>query len=155
MTAPTLEQIRQLAAGDLSSLLQLYTHLHRADEPPPSRAVAEATWAAFLADPHFLCFGGHEGDKLVTSCMLVVVPNLTRGCRPYGLVENVVTHADYRGLGWGRAVLAHALHFAWRRGCYKVMLMTGRKDEGIARFYRSAGFEDGDKQAFVARPRDR
>ena len=63
-----------------------------------------------------------------------------------------MTHADYRGRGWGRALLAHALAHAWSRGCYKVMLMTGRKDPDTLRFYENAGFDRHGKQAFVARP---
>ncbi|MBK6004527.1 hypothetical protein JJB11_00365 [Ramlibacter ginsenosidimutans] len=37
-------------------------------------------------------------------------------------------------------------------GCYKVMLQTGRLDEGTFRFYESAGFDRHGKQAFIARP---
>jgi len=44
------------------------------------------------------------------------------------------------------------LREAWVEGCYKVMLLTGRKDEAISRFYESAGFDRPAKQAFVARP---
>jgi hypothetical protein len=32
------------------------------------------------------------------------------------------------------------------------MLLTGRKDEATLRFYRQAGFDQHDKQAFVAKP---
>ncbi|MDM0009985.1 transposase [Variovorax sp. J22G73] len=34
---------------------------------------------------------------------------------------------------------------------YKVMLMTGRKDEATFRFYEAAGFNRDDKQAFIAK----
>jgi len=34
-----------------------------------------------------------------------VIPNLTRACRPYGVIENVVTHSSHRGQGWGHALL--------------------------------------------------
>jgi hypothetical protein len=43
------------------------------------------------------------------------------------------------------------LDFAWSQGCYKVMLMTGRKDEATFRFYESAGFSRDGKQAFIAK----
>ncbi len=62
-----------------------------------------------------------------------------------------MTHADHRGQGWGKALLAHALAYAWNQGCYKVMLMTGRKDEATLAFYERAGFDRHGKQAFVAR----
>jgi hypothetical protein len=32
------------------------------------------------------------------------------------------------------------------------MLLTGRKDEGIVRFYERCGFRRDDKLGFVARP---
>jgi ribosomal protein S18 acetylase RimI-like enzyme len=79
--------------------------------------------------------------------VLAITPDLTRGCRPYGLIENVVTHAAHRRRGYGRQVLAHALSDAGQHGCCKVMLMTGRKDEAIYRFYESLGFRRDSKQA--------
>jgi ribosomal protein S18 acetylase RimI-like enzyme len=148
----TPRDIRALSDIDLPALLQLYAHLHRKDEPLPEPRVVESVWGELLSSPHFFCFGGHENGSLVSSCTLVIVPNLTRGCRPYALIENVVTHTDYRNRGWGHTILSHAMGAAWTRRCHKVMLMTGRKDDAIIRFYESAGFDRNDKQAYVARP---
>jgi GNAT superfamily N-acetyltransferase len=143
--------IRELQAPDLQVLLDLYAHLHENDDPPPSAAIAEAVWSEALANPRIKYFGGFASGSLVSSCTLTVIPNLTRACRPYGVIENVVTHAAHRGQGWGRAILAHALGYAWHQNCYKVMLLTGRKDEATLRFYAQAGFDQHDKQAFVAK----
>jgi len=143
--------IRELQSHDLRSLLDLYAHLHERDAPPPSAALAEAVWSEALANPRIKYFGGFASDSLVTSCTLTVIPNLTRGCRPYGVIENVVTEAAHRGQGWGKAILSYALGEAWRQDCYKVMLLTGRKDDATLRFYQSAGFDRHDKQAFVVR----
>jgi GNAT superfamily N-acetyltransferase len=144
--------IRKLQSTDLHLLLDLYAHLHDHDDPPPAAAVVEAVWAEALANPRIKYFGGFVSGSLVSSCTLTVIPNLTRGCRPYGVVENVVTHAAHRRKGWGKAVLACALDDAWRQDCYKVMLLTGRKDEATFRFYEEAGFNRHDKQAFIAKP---
>lgn len=81
-----------------------------------------------------------------------MIPNLTRGCKPYAVIENVVTHSQHRQQGYGTAILKHALAYAWSVECYKVMLMTGRKDEATLRFYESAGFDRQSKQAFIAMP---
>lgn len=144
--------IREIAPDDLDALLVLYRYLHPDDAPLPSRPVVEAVWREALAHPWSRYFGGYESGKLVTTCSIVIVPNLTRGCRPYGLIENVVTHPDSRNQGWGKRILSHALQFAWSRDCYKVMLLTGRKEESVLRFYESAGFDRHGKQGFVARP---
>ena len=149
---PGLLNIRPLEVGDLSALLALYAHLHRADDLLPGDEVVAVVWQKILARPGHTIFGGWVGDTLVSSCALTIVPNLTRGCRPYGVLENVVTHADHRNQGHGKAIVAHALADAWACGCYKVMLLTGRKDAATTRFYESAGFDGDEKRGFVAKP---
>lgn len=152
MHSTSVAQIRSLGASDLSALLALYAELHPADAQA-SPAHYQQTWQTLLADPRLHCFGGFVGEALVSNCSLVIVPNLTRACRPYALIENVITAAAHRGRGYGRALLAHACAHAWAQGCYKVMLMTGRQDEATLRFYQSAGFDRHAKQAFyIAAP---
>src|SRR5262245_49282266 len=146
-------KVRALGQPDLPALLDLYRHLNAQDEPLPKQQVVDAVWAESLANPRMRYIGGFEEDVLVSACIICVIPNLTRGCRPYALIENVVTAASHRRKGWGRAVLAEALALAWSQNCYKVMLLTGRKDEGVFDFYRSCGFSSDEKRAFVARPR--
>ncbi len=97
-------------------------------------------------------YGGFDGSRLVASCAITVIPNLTRGCRPYGVIENVVTHGDHRRRGWGRTVMKAAMDFAWSQRCYKILLLTGRKDESVSRFYESLGFDRQGKLGFVATP---
>lgn len=145
-------EIRTLGFDDLDALLALYRHLNPDDQPLPARPVVEAAARQLLGEPAWRVYGGFEGGELVSSCTLVRVPNLTRGCASYGLIENVVTDAAHRGRGHGRALLAQALGDAWAAGCYKVMLLTGRKDEAVYRFYEGAGFDRHGKQAFIARP---
>ena len=144
--------IRELDRSELPSLLELYEHLHSVDDPLPAVEVVEAIWDEIQRSPGVKYYGAFVDGALVSSCSLVLIPNLTRGCRPYAVIEQVVTNTDYRRRGLGKAVLQHALAAAWSAGCYKVMLLTGRKDEGVYRFYESAGFDRNAKQAFLARP---
>jgi len=144
--------VRELQASDLDALLRLYAHLHEQDLPLPDRAQVEAVWKEALDNPRIRYFGGYENERLVAGCTITLVPNLTRACRPYGVIENVVTHASFRGKGWGRRLLQEALAFAWAGGCYKVMLLTGRKDDATLRFYEGAGFSREGKTGFIAKP---
>lgn len=143
--------IRTLQNGDLDGLLQLYTHLHINDDPSPGSRELGQVWAEALENPRCRYFGGFIAQALISSCTIMVIPNLTRGARPYGLIENVVTHREHRGNGYGKALLARALEFGWSQRCYKVMLMTGRKDAATHHFYESAGFDAQSKKAFVVK----
>ncbi len=143
--------IRELNKSELSILLELYQHLRAADDPLPSQDEIEEIWNIIQHNPNLKYFGVFVDDVLVSSCTLSIIPNLTRGGRPYGVIENVVTHTDFRRQGHGRRVLKIALANAWSCGCYKVMLLTGQKNEGTYRFYESAGFDRHSKQAFLAK----
>lgn len=143
---------REIGADELRALLELYEHLHSADDPLPPLPQVEALWKQVQHNPLLKYFGLFVDETLASSCTLALIPNFTRGCRPYGVIENVVTHPDFRRRGHGRAILAHALGVAWANNCYKVMLMTGRKNEATFRFYESAGFDRHAKQAFLAKP---
>lgn len=145
-------QFRLIRADELSSLLDLYQHLN-SDEPPlPDEAIVNQVWESFTTDPKIACVVGDADGRLVASCTLVIIPNLTRAARPYGLIENVVTHPAYRKQGIGSQLLRYALQLAWDQQCYKVMLLTGRKQEETLRFYEKVGFQRGLKTGFVAKP---
>lgn len=143
--------IRELKATELSKLLDLYSHLHESDDLLPEINKVEQLWDTIQKNQDLKYFGVFNGDELISSCTLSTIPNLTRGCRPYGVIENVVTHPRHRRKGFGKAVLQHALTESWAADCYKVMLLTGRRDEGTYKFYESAGFDRDAKQAFVAK----
>jgi GNAT superfamily N-acetyltransferase len=132
--------IRPAVAGDLPTLMALYQHLAEGDETPPIN-VAEQIFDQFHAFPGCAIFVAEIGDMMVASCTLVVIPNLTRGGMSYGLLENVVTHRNFRNQGAGKDLLRYACEAAWAANCYKVMLMTGSKKPETLGFYISAGFE--------------
>ncbi|KIU42910.1 MULTISPECIES: GNAT family N-acetyltransferase [Bradyrhizobium] len=142
--------VRTAADHDLPQLLNLYRHLHPHD-PELDTAAAERVWSNLLASGFTTVIVAQAAELLVSSCTLAIVPNLSRGGRSYGVIENVVTHASHRRLGLGRRVLAHAVDIASRADCYKVLLATGSKRETTLRFYEGAGFERGGKTYFEIR----
>jgi GNAT superfamily N-acetyltransferase len=145
---------RLIRTDELAGLLDLYKYLN-SDEPPlPEEAVLNQVWNSFTTDSKINCVVGELDGRLVASCTLIIIPNLTRGARPYGLIENVVTHPEYRKQGIGSNLLRYALGLAWEKQCYKVMLLTGRKQEETLRFYENAGFQRGIKTGFVAKSID-
>ena len=146
--------IRELEFRDLDALLELYAHMHESDAPLPERARVEQIWRGLCDESRTLYLGAELDDRLVASCTVSIIPNLTRGARPYGLVENVVTHAEVRRRGLAHAVVAAALHRCWARDCYKVMLLSGSGRAAAHGLYEGLGFDPTAKQAFIAYPDD-
>jgi GNAT superfamily N-acetyltransferase len=142
--------IRLASPDDLPGILALYRHLH-SDDLALDLAAAEAAWSALFSSGLTIPFVADMAGLLVSSCTLAIIPNLSRGARPYGVIENVVTHADHRRTGLGRAVLHAALDRAWSANCYKVMLATGSRKETTLSFYEAAGFQRGGKTYFEIR----
>jgi ribosomal protein S18 acetylase RimI-like enzyme len=144
--------IRAATRDDLAEMLALYRHLHASDAPFDT-TVAERVWSELLTSGLTTVIVAEAATGLVASCTLAIVPNLTRGGRPYGVIENVVTNSDHRQQGLGQRVLAHALDLAWAADCYKVSLASGRTEEATLRFYETAGFERDAKTYFEIRRR--
>ena len=143
--------IRQLTDIDLNALLKLYEHLH-SEENNLSPETINNIWAQSGQNKNIFYFGYFVGDQLVSSCQLVLIANFTRQGKPYCLIENVVTHEDYRRMGFGKKLLKFTLNYAWQQDCYKAMLMTGRQDEYVHQFYKDLGFKHDEKTAYIAKP---
>ncbi len=139
--------IREINNSDYNGLMELYLHLHETDVP--DYETAAKTWEHILADENYHIIVAEEDGKIVSSCTVVVVPNLTRGVRPYARVENVVTHADYLGKGLATACLDRAREIAVEAGCYNIALLTGSKEESTLKFYENAGYKRGEKTGFI------
>ena len=87
--------IREAKKDDLGELLKLYLFLHEDSIPEQSKHL-EKTWNQIIEDPNHHLIVNEIDGRIVSSCVCVIIPNLTRNVRPYAFVENVVTHADYR-----------------------------------------------------------
>lgn len=142
--------VRAAEQPDLETLLELYQQLNPAD-PVPDPGAAASTLESLNRNPMSQVLLATDSKKILGSCTLIIVPNLTRNLAPYAVIENVVTHKDSRRCGVGKILMSHAIDTAWEAGCYKVMLMTGMKRDGTIAFYESLGFRADSKTAMEIR----
>lgn len=140
--------IREIKKDELEKLLELYLHLHEQEIPEMSEHLVN-TWDTICNDPNHHIIVCEENGELVSSCVCVIIPNLTYGVHPYAFIENVVTHKNHRRKGFATACLNYAKEIASECNCYKIMLLTGAKDESTLNFYRKAGYNSNDKTAFI------
>ena len=129
--------VREVYENELTKILELYLHLHEKTIPEMTEYLKN-TWSTIIQDKNHHLIVKIIDDKIVSSCVCVIIPNLTRNVRPYAFIENVVTHSDYRGKGYATECLNYAKKIAENENCYKMMLLTGSKDEKTLNFYSNA-----------------
>ena len=59
------------------------------------------TWSTIVQDRNHHIVIKVVDNKIVSSCVCVIIPNLTRNVRPYAIIENVVTHRFEKGINYG------------------------------------------------------
>ena len=140
--------IREAVKDDLNGLLTLYMQLH--DNPfPDIDDRINSIWDSIISDPNHHIIVAEEDGMIVSSCVCVIIPNLTRGQRPYAFIENVITDEKWRKKGPATACLNYACDMAVNENCYKMMLLTGSKEQSTLDFYERAGYNKNDKTAFI------
>ncbi|MGN0634448.1 MAG: GNAT family N-acetyltransferase [Oscillospiraceae bacterium] len=140
--------VREIREDELDKLLELYLYLHESSVPEMTAHLAD-TWETITADKNHHIIVNEVDGKIVSSCVCVIILNLTRGVRPCAFIENVVTHKDHRGRGYASQCLAFAKETAEKENCYKMMLLTGSKERSTLDFYKKAGYNCADKTAFI------
>lgn len=140
--------LREINADDFDSLMELYTQLHNNIFPEKDNKII-TLWENILNDSNHHIIVAEDDNKIVSSCVCVIIPNLTHNQRPYALIENVITDEKYRKRGFATACLNFAKDIAIQNNCYKIMLMTGSKLDSTLRFYERAGYNQSDKTAFI------
>lgn len=105
-------------------------------------------------NPNIKYFGAVDaanGDRVVSTCFTMIIPNLTAHGRSICFLENVVTDSAYRKQGLARKVIEMAIEDAKSHNCYKVILQSNCKRTEAHKFYENLGFDGNLKKAFDLR----
>ena len=144
-------KIREAILDDVNGLYDLY--MNHLTKSPPEKPKSIGEWSELLekliADPDYHLLIGEINAQVVSSATVIIIRNLTHNLSPYALIENVVTHEDFRNNGYASALIESACEIAKNNNCYKIMLMTGSKKDSVLRFYEKCGFNKNDKTGFI------
>ncbi|MBQ7956143.1 MAG: GNAT family N-acetyltransferase [Lachnospiraceae bacterium] len=145
--------IRKAKSTDAIDLKELYfnylTHF------PPKEEQDMNLWENLLdkfeKDENMHLLVAEEDGKVVSTVQMAIVESLTHNVRPFAVIENVVTHTDYRNKGYASALLERASEIAKEHRCYKVFLETGSNKESTLNFYKNNGFAIDEKHSCLKR----
>ncbi len=140
--------VREATKDDFDGLMKLYTQLHNNSIPEKTYNILDL-WNRITNDKNHHIIVAEKDRNVISSCVCVIILNLTHNQQPYALIENVITDEKYRKKGFATQCLNYAKKIAIKENCYKLMLLTGSKKESTLNFYRQAGYNSNDKTAFI------
>ena len=145
--------IREISEQDAGDMAELIRQLSPSEVILTDEMVnmIRAKISAMAQLEHMKVFGYEQDGRIVGTCTLGRVEGLSKGCRPFAVIENVVVLDSIRSQGMGKQLVSHAIAEAEKWGCYKVILETGSKDEWKLKFYEKCGLTRGGKTAFMKR----
>lgn len=138
-------QLRRATVEDIPAIVRLLAAdpLGRSRE---SMAAAEElqpyrdAFYAIDADPAHMLLVATDGQEVVGTMQLSIIPGLSRRGALRAQIEAVRTHHAYRNRGLGAAMFEWAIDEARRRGCALVQLTTDKTRTEAHRFYERLGF---------------
>jgi GNAT superfamily N-acetyltransferase len=139
-----------LTENEISSLLELYKQLNPLNEVTINEFAVNNIWKE-IEKYNIKYYIAKENEKIIGSCYICIIPNLTRDGKSIGFIENVITDKEYRRKGIGKNIIKKAIEYAKEQNCYKVLLQSGNKRTEAHKFYESIGFDGESKKAFEIR----
>ena len=137
-----------LMEHELLSLLELYQQLNTDDVM--DEITSKNIWKN-IEKQDIKYFVAKENGKIIASCYICIIPNLTRSGKSIGFIENVITDIKHRRKGIGKTMIENAIQYAKDKKCYKVLLQSGKKRIDAHLFYESLGFDGESKKAYELR----
>lgn len=143
-------EYRMATKDDLPELLELYKQLFPEDEEL-DLGEAESIWDLSEKSSLIRYFVALENGKIVSTCSITVIPNLTRMGSSFGVMENVITDHAHRRKGIGKKVMEYALQHAKENNCNRVFLLSNVNRAESHKFYEAIGFNGDSKRGFEIR----
>lgn len=103
-------------------------------------ATYESAFAAIDADPAHLLLVARDGDEVVATMQLTLLPSLSRGGALRMQIEAVRVAASHRGSGLGAELFVWAHEWGRTRGATLAQLTTDKSRVDAHRFYERLGY---------------
>lgn len=91
-------------------------------------------------DPNQYLMVVEEGDQIIGTCHLTLMPSLTFTGSTRLQIEAVRISAETRGQGIGAWMMTQAIHFGKSQGAAIIQLTTNKNRPQAKEFYESLGF---------------
>lgn len=129
--------VRRIQESDIDNgFLESLDSLRKASDL--SREKAKSILREISSNPSHVIFVAVKDGKVVGSTTLLIEQKFIHQGGKVGHIEDVVVSKEHQGKGIGEKIIATALEYAKKQGCYKTILDC---DDIVMPFYEKLGFE--------------
>lgn len=139
--------IREAELSDLENLIILYNQLIPYQKLTLDNSIKKS-FDKINNYPNYHIIVAEENKRVISTCSLIILPNLTHYQRPYAIIENVVTDEKFRGLGYASAIIEYAKKIAIKNNCHKILVQTRSIKKSTLNFYINNGFSKNETTGF-------
>jgi GNAT superfamily N-acetyltransferase len=132
--------IRKAEKGDISALLELYSHLNIGNEETLDISSAEKIFNRIRQYPDYCIYIASMDNKVIGAFSLLIMDNLAHFGSKSGIVEDVVVLSEWQNHGIGKQMMDFAMQECRNAKCYKLALSSNLKREQAHKFYEWIGF---------------
>lgn len=131
--------VEQIEISDCNELIELYHQLIPYQRIKNVYDFSNSLKKLTKLNNYYL-LGIRINGKIVATCTLIILPNLTHNLRPFAVIENVITDVKYRRRGFGSELINQSKRIAIENNCHKILVQTRSKLSGTISFYEKNGF---------------
>lgn len=126
--------------ADIKDTEQLSSLMSELIEEPNDPELVGAELERIAQDDHYFLAVACEGDEIVGSVMGILCRDICKGCRPFLVIENVITKNGCRGKGVGKLLFQEVEQWGKAHSCAYSMLVSGCGRTGAHVFYEKIGY---------------
>lgn len=133
--------IRVATRRDLPEILELYRQLDPEDRQVLEFGEVESIFETINKYPDYHVYVACRDSKMLGTFSLLIVDKIAHLGARFGIVEDVVVGAEWRGKGVGSQLMRFAMQKCQEAQCYKLVLSSNKIRGDAHKFYVKLGFK--------------
>jgi len=131
--------VRKAISDDKQALKSLYKQL--VDKPNADEQAFDRVFGQIDKNGcYHLLVAVNDENKVVGTAMGIICHDLTGGCNPFMVIENVVADEKARGTGVGKLLMNELESIARQNKCGYIILVSGMERADAHSFYEKLGY---------------
>lgn len=140
-----MHSFRKATAGDANAIADLYKEL----VPNAPINVLPERIAEIANDKNTYLIVCDTGADIIATALVALCNDAMFTRQPFAIIENVIVSKAHQREGVGKRLMGYIEEFCLAADCSKIMLLSGRDNQGAHDFYAAMDYDPNAKSGFI------